>query len=51
MNRKSALRVMVMEGITMVPNIFRISSTDGTPILSPFSPYASLLVTNMWYFS
>ena len=50
MNRKSALRVMVMEGIVMVSNVLRIYSTAGTTILSPFSPYSSLLMPTMWTF-
>ena len=42
MNRKSALRVMVMEGMAMVPNLLRISSTSSNIFLSSCSPYASL---------
>ena len=44
MNIKLALRVMVMEGMEIVPKHLQLSSTSGTTILSPFSPYASLLV-------
>ena len=51
MNRKSYLRVMVMEGMEMVPNILYLYSTSGTTILSPFSPYASLLIPTMWHLS
>ena len=53
MNRKSDLRVrvMVMEGMAMVPNILHLYSTSGTTILLIFSPYASLLMPTMWNFS
>ena len=51
MNIKSYLRVMVMERVIMVPNLLRISSTAGTTIMSPFYPYTSLLIPNMWNFS
>ena len=51
MSRKLALRAMVMEGMAMVPNILHLFSTDGTTIMSPFSPYASFLMTTMWDFS
>ena len=51
MNRKSALKVMVMGGMEMVPKILYLYSTAGTTILSPFSPYASFLVPTMWHFS
>ena len=50
MNRKSALRVMEMEGVGMVPTFLHISSTAGTTIMSPFSSYASLLMPAMWNF-
>ena len=48
---KSALRMVVMEGMSMVSIFLHISSTSGTKILLPFSPYASLLVPTMWNFS
>ena len=51
LNIKSALRVMVMEGISMGTNLLHLSSTAGTTILSPFYPYASLIMPNMWHFS
>ena len=51
MKIKSALRVMVMEGMAMVPKIFHISSTADTTILLSFSPYASLLMCTTWDFS
>ena len=51
MNRKSAFRVMVMEGMAMVPSIYHLSSTAGTEIMLPFSPYESLLMSTMWNFS
>ena len=38
MNRKPALRMMVMEGMEMMPMVLHISSTDGTKTLSPFLP-------------
>ena len=50
MNRKSALRVMVMEGMAMVPSIYDPYSTAVTTIMLPFSPYASLLMPTMWNF-
>ena len=49
MNKKSALRVIVMEGMTLVPKLLHISFTDGNTIMSPFSPYASLLMPTMWH--
>ena len=51
MSRKSALRVLVMKEMAMVPNISHPSYTAGTTILSPFSLYASLLMPIMWTFS
>ena len=42
---------MVMEGMAEVPKFLHLSSTAGTTIVSPFSSYTSLLMTNMWYFS
>ena len=51
MNRKSALRVTVVEGMAMVPKLLHISSTSGTTILLPFFPYASFLMPTMWKFS
>ena len=42
MIRKSALKVMVTEGMSMVPNILHLSSTAGTTIMSTFSSYASV---------
>ena len=51
MNRKSDLRVMVMEGMKIAPKVLQILSTAGATILSPLSPYDSLLMPNMWYFS
>ena len=51
MNRKSALRAMVMEGMAMLQKFLHLSSTAGTAPLLPFSTYASLLITNMWHFS
>ena len=44
MNHKSALRVMLMEGMTMVPNGLRLSSAAGTTTLSPLYSYATLLM-------
>ena len=51
MNRKSALRVMVMEWMATGPNILHVSSTTGTEIMSPFYPYASLPMSTMWNLS
>ena len=51
MNRKSDLRVMVMEGMEMGPNILLLYSTAGTKIMLTFSPYVSLLMPTMWNFS
>ena len=51
MNIKSVLRVMVMEGVEMVPKLLNISSTVGNTTLPPFYPYASLIMPTMWYFS
>ena len=51
MNIKPALRMMVMEGLEMVPKFLHLSSTDGTTIMLPFSPYTFLLMPNMWHFS
>ena len=51
MNRKSDLRVMVMEGMEMVTKFLHLSSTSGTTTLSPFSPYVSLLMPITWNFS
>ena len=39
-----------MEGVAMVHFFLHISSTAGTKTLSPFSPYASLLMPTMWNF-
>ena len=50
MNRKSALRVMVIEGIAMVPKFLHLYYTAGTTILSPFYYNASLLIPTMWSF-
>ena len=50
MNRKSSLVVIVMEGLEMVPKFLHLPSNAGTANLSPFSTYASLLMTNMWNF-
>ena len=44
MNRKSALRVVVMEGMAMVPELLHLSFTAGATTLSPLSPYDSLLM-------
>ena len=49
MNRKSALKVIAMEGMVMIPKLLHISSTAGTKILSLFSPYSSLLIPTMWH--
>ena len=38
MNRKTALRVMVMKGMEIVPNILQLSSIFGNTILLPFIP-------------
>ena len=51
MNRKLYLRMMVMEGMAMVPKLLHIYSNAGTAILPPFYPYASLLMPTMWNFS
>ena len=51
MNRKLALRVMVIEGVEMVPKLLRLSSTVDTSIMLTFSHYASFLVPTMWHFS
>ena len=48
---KSYLRVMVTKGVAIVPKFLHLSSSDGTTILSPFSPYVSLLMPTMWNFS
>ena len=50
MNRKSDLRVMVMEGMEIMPKFFHIYSTYGATMLSPLSTYYSLLVPTMWHF-
>ena len=50
MNSKSSLMLMVLEGIAMGPKQFHIYSTAVTTTLSPFSPYASLLMPTMWNF-
>ena len=44
MNRKSDLRVMVMEGMEMVTKFLHLSSTSGTTTLLTFSLYAYLLI-------
>ena len=51
MNIKSYLRVMLMEGVAMVPEFLHLSSTAGATTLSQIPPYASLLMPNMWHFS
>ena len=40
-----------MEEMAMAPKLLHISSTAGTKILSPISPYASMLMPTMWNFS
>ena len=42
---------MVMKGVVIVQICLHLYSTAVTTTLSPFSPYAYFLVTNMWYFS
>ena len=51
MNIRSDLRVMLMEGVEMLPNFLHISPTAVNTTLLPFSPYASLLMPTMWNFS
>ena len=51
MNNKSYLRVMVMEGVEMVPKLLNISSSSSATTLSQFSPYASLIIPTTWHFS
>ena len=51
MNRKSSFMVVVMNGVAMVANILYLSSNASNTIMSPFYPYAYLLVTTMWNFS
>ena len=51
MSRKSAFRAIAMEGVEMAPKLLHLSSTASTEILSPFSPYVSLLIPTMWHFS
>ena len=51
MNSKPYFRVMEMEGMEIVPIFLHHSSTPVTTTLSPFSPYASLLMHTMWHFS
>ena len=42
---------MVIEGMEILSKFLHIPSTDGTIKLSPLSPYASLVMPTMWYFS
>ena len=51
MYRKPALRVMVMEGLAMVPKFLHQYYTADTTTLSPFSTYSALLMPTMWQFS
>ena len=51
LNIKSALRVIMMEGMAMVPKNLHLSSSTGATTLLPLSPYAFLLMPNMWHFS
>ena len=51
MNRKPDLRVMVMEGVAMVPKFLHLYSTSGNTTLLPFSSYASLIMPTMWILS
>ena len=51
MKIRSDIRVMLMEGVEMLPKFLHISSTSGTTTLLPFSPYASLLMPTMWNLS
>ena len=51
MNRKSSLGVMIMEGVSMVTKILHLSSTAGNTAMSPFNPYAYLIMPTMWNFS
>ena len=44
MNSKHALRVVVLKGVAMVPKNIHLYFTDGAATMSPFSPYASLLM-------
>ena len=44
MNSKPALRVVVMEGMEMVPTFLHLSFSVGDTTLSPLYPYASLLM-------
>ena len=48
MNVKPYLRVMVKEGMAMITKFLHLYSIDATTILSPFSPYDSLLMPSMW---
>ena len=40
-----------MEGMAMITKFLHLYSIDATTILSPFSPYDSLLMTTVWHFS
>ena len=51
MNRKSALGVMVMEGMAMAPKCLCLSYTAVNITLLPVSPYASLLIPTLYNFS
>ena len=51
MNSKSVLMEMVMKVRAMVPEYLHLYCTAGTTTLSSFSPYTSLLMPTMWYFS
>ena len=44
MNSKPDLRVVVMEGMAMVPKILHTSFTDGATSMYPLFPYAYLLM-------
>ena len=50
MNRESALRVMVMEVMSMVTTHLHLYSTSGATYVLPLSPCTSFLMPNMWHF-
>ena len=51
MNSTLVLRIMVVEGMMMVPKCFRIYPTADSTTLSSLSPHSLLLAPTMWYFS
>ena len=51
LNIKPDKKVMVMEGMEMMPKCLHLSSTSGSIPLLLLSSYASLLMTTMWNLS